>query len=88
MTEEKWTNLIYDRPICHSRVPIESAIDPRPDRSGEPGAPAKVYCPHCEMLVLSLLIRNTEVSPQQIAISQCTLFEEVRGSTSTGCVDG
>jgi len=44
-------NLIYDCPIGHGQVPTEGAIDPRP---GEPGAPATVYCPHCEMLVMPL----------------------------------
>ena len=42
----------------------------------------------CVFLVVAGVVRSiVRLSPQQIAVSQHTLFEEVRGSTSTGCVD-
>jgi len=45
-------NLIYCCPICHGKVLVEETINPRPERVGESVKPAKVYCPHCEMLVV------------------------------------
>jgi len=53
-------NLVYYCPICHGHVLVEDTIAPRPELVGEPGPPSKVYCPHCEMLVLPLA-----ESPQQ-----------------------
>jgi len=44
-------NPIHYCPICRGKVLVEETIDPRPEPVSGPGAPAKVYCPHCEMLV-------------------------------------
>lgn len=46
--------LIYYCPICRGKVLVEDTITPRPERVGESGQPSKVYCPHCEMLVVPL----------------------------------
>lgn len=46
--------LIYYCPICRGKVLVEDTITPRPERVGKSGQPSKVYCPHCEMLVVPL----------------------------------
>jgi hypothetical protein len=46
--------LIYYCPICGGKVLVEETINPRPEGVGEPGEPSKLYCPHCEMLVVPL----------------------------------
>ena len=41
-------------PICRGSVLVGETIDPRPERVGEKGPPVKLYCLHCEMLVVPL----------------------------------
>ena len=48
--------LIYYCPICRGSVLVGETINPRPERVGEKGPPAKLYCPHCEMLVVPLVL--------------------------------
>jgi hypothetical protein len=46
--------LIYYCSICRGSVLVGETTTPRPERVGEKGPPAKLYCPHCEMLVVPL----------------------------------
>ena len=46
--------LIYYCLIGRGSVLVGETTTPRPESVGEKGPPAKLYCPHCEMLVVPL----------------------------------
>ena len=71
-------------PICHGKVLFHDATNSTEKRTGAPRIPDKLYCPHCEMLVVPEVAPAAAAAHFEAAHPEVDVSTENRGRSRQG----